>query len=117
MSEKRIEELGHLAFDKGFFIEWQDTASRYLQEERYKDRIDAYEQAYNKFSGTRWIGTTVISDTHFGMRCGTSQRKMRRETREERNLAQKIRRRMIARDHGDDKKFDKKRERRWRYED
>lgn len=53
MSEKRIEELGHLAFDKGFFVQWQDTASRYLQEERYKDRIDAYEQAYNKFSGTR----------------------------------------------------------------
>jgi len=53
MSEKRIEELGHLAFDKGFFVQWQDTASRYLQEERFKDRIDAYEHAYQKFSGTR----------------------------------------------------------------
>ena len=52
MSEKRIEELGHLAFNKGFFAEWQDTASRYIVEERYKDKVDAYEQAYQKFSGT-----------------------------------------------------------------
>ena len=52
MSEKRIEELGHLAFNKGFFIQWRDTASRYIQEERFKDKIDAYEQAYQKFSGT-----------------------------------------------------------------
>lgn len=52
MSEKRIEELGHLAFAKGFFIQWQDTASRYIQEERYKDKVEAYENAFNKFSGT-----------------------------------------------------------------
>lgn len=52
MNEERIEELGHLAFDKGFFIQWQDTASRYIKEERFKDKIDAYESAYNKFSGT-----------------------------------------------------------------
>ena len=52
MSEKRIEELGHLAFNEGFFIKWQDTASRYMKEERYKNRVDAYEQAYRKFSGT-----------------------------------------------------------------
>jgi len=52
MSEKRIEELGHLAFDQGFFVEWRDTASRYVKEERFKDRLDAYEQAYKKFSGT-----------------------------------------------------------------
>jgi hypothetical protein len=52
MSEKRIEELGHLAFDKGFFAEWQDTASRYIVEERFKDKVDAYENAFNKFSGT-----------------------------------------------------------------
>jgi hypothetical protein len=52
MSEKRIEELGHLAFAKGFFIQWQDTASRYIQEERYKDKVEAYETAFNKFSGT-----------------------------------------------------------------
>ena len=52
MSEKRIEELGHLAFDKGFFVQWQDTASRYIVEERFKSKVDAYEQAYNKFSGT-----------------------------------------------------------------
>ena len=52
MSEKRIEELGHLAFDEGFFVQWQDTASRYMKEERFKDRVEAYEQAYKKFSGT-----------------------------------------------------------------
>jgi len=52
MSEKRIEELGYLAADQGFFAEWRDTASRYIQEERYKHNVDAYERAYNKFSGT-----------------------------------------------------------------
>lgn len=52
MSEKRIEELGHLAFDEGFFVQWQDTASRYMKEERFRDKLDAYEQAYKKFSGT-----------------------------------------------------------------
>jgi ABC-type Fe2+-enterobactin transport system substrate-binding protein len=52
MNEKRIEELGHLAFDKGFFVQWQDTASRYIQEERFKTKVDAYEQAYQKFTGT-----------------------------------------------------------------
>ena len=52
MSEKRIEELGHLAFDEGFFVQWQDTASRYVKEERFKNKIDAYERAYKKFSGT-----------------------------------------------------------------
>jgi hypothetical protein len=52
----------------------------------------------------------------FGMTNGM-YRVMERETRQQRNLAQKIRRKMIQRDHGDDKKFDKKRERRWRYEE
>ena len=52
MSEKRIEELGHLAFDEGFFVQWRDTASRYVKEERFKNKVDAYEQAYRKFSGT-----------------------------------------------------------------
>ena len=52
MSEKRIEELGHLAFNEGFFVQWQDTASRYIQEERFKNNVDAYERAYQKFSGT-----------------------------------------------------------------
>lgn len=52
MSEKRIEELGYLAADQGFFAEWRDTASRYIQEERFKHNVDAYERAYNKFSGT-----------------------------------------------------------------
>jgi hypothetical protein len=41
---------------------------------------------------------------------------MKRETKEERNLAQKIRRKMISRDHGDKKKFDKVKERSWKYE-
>jgi hypothetical protein len=50
------------------------------------------------------------------MRCGTEIR-MKRETAEERNLAQKIRRKMISRDHGDKNKFDKKKERSWKYED
>lgn len=53
MSEKRIEELGYLAADQGFFAQWQDTASRYIQEERFKNRVDAYERAYNKFVGTK----------------------------------------------------------------
>ena len=52
MNEKRIEELGHLAFDKGFFVEWQDTASRYIKENRFKDPNQAYESAYVKFSET-----------------------------------------------------------------
>jgi len=39
-----------------------------------------------------------------------------RESKEQRALAQKIRRKMISRDHGDNKKFDKKRERRWKVE-
>ena len=52
MSEKRIEELGHLAFNEGFFVQWQDTASKYIQEERFKNNVDAYERAYQKFSGT-----------------------------------------------------------------
>lgn len=52
MSEKRIEELGYKAASKGFFAEWQDTASRYIKEERFKDRVEAYESAYVKFSGT-----------------------------------------------------------------
>jgi hypothetical protein len=42
---------------------------------------------------------------------------MKRETKEQRNLAQMIRRKMISRDHGDDKKFNKKKERSWKYED
>ena len=52
MNGKRIEELGYLAFDKGFFSEWQSTAARYLKENRFKDPNDAYESAFNKFSGT-----------------------------------------------------------------
>ena len=52
MSEKRIEELGYRAASKGFFTEWQDTASRYIKEERFKNRVEAYESAFNKFSGT-----------------------------------------------------------------
>jgi hypothetical protein len=52
MSEKRIEELGYKAASRGFFTEWQDTASRYIKEERFKDRVQAYESAYYKFSGT-----------------------------------------------------------------
>jgi hypothetical protein len=52
MDGKRIEELGYLAFDKGFFREWQSTATRYIKENRYKDPNQAYESAYEKFSGT-----------------------------------------------------------------
>ena len=52
MSEKRIEELGHLAFDEGFFVQWQDTALRYLKEERFRNKVDAFETAYIKFSGS-----------------------------------------------------------------
>lgn len=52
MSEKRIEELGHLAFNEGFFIKWQDTASLFMKENPRMERVEAYEQAYRKFSGT-----------------------------------------------------------------
>jgi len=38
-----------------------------------------------------------------------------RDSKEERALAQKIRRKMISRDHGDNNKFDKKKERRWKH--
>lgn len=52
MNGNRIEELGYLAFDKGFFKEWQSTATRYIKENRFKDPNQAYESAYNKFSET-----------------------------------------------------------------
>lgn len=42
--------------------------------------------------------------------------KRSKETKQERHLAQMIRRKMTQRDHGDDKKFNKKRERSWKYE-
>jgi hypothetical protein len=50
------------------------------------------------------------------MKCGIL-RKMKRENKEERYLAQMIRRKMIQRDHGDKNKFDKKKERGWKYEE
>lgn len=52
MSEKRIEELGHLAFNEGFFAQWHDTASLYMKENPRMERVEAYEKAYEKFSGT-----------------------------------------------------------------
>ena len=52
MDGKRIEELGYLAFDKGFFTECQSTATRYIKENRFKDPNQAYESAYVKFSET-----------------------------------------------------------------
>ena len=52
MSEKRIEELGHLAFNEGFFTKWHDTASLFMKENPRMERVEAYEQAYKKFSGT-----------------------------------------------------------------
>ena len=50
MDINRIEELGFLAAEEGFFAQWQDTASRYLKEENYTDRTQAYEKAYNYHS-------------------------------------------------------------------
>lgn len=41
--------------------------------------------------------------------------KKNKETKEERHLAQMIRRKMIQKDHGDKKKFDKVKERNWKY--
>jgi hypothetical protein len=52
MDVNRIEELGFLAHKEGFFAQWQDTASRYLKEEHYQDRTQAYERAYAKYSQT-----------------------------------------------------------------
>jgi hypothetical protein len=52
MSEKRIEELGHLAFNEGFFTQWHDTASLYMKENPKVERVEAYEQAYKKYSRT-----------------------------------------------------------------
>jgi hypothetical protein len=52
MSEKRIEELGFAAANEGFFKEWHHTASLYLQKDPKIERVEAYEQAYKKFSGT-----------------------------------------------------------------
>ena len=52
MDVSRIEELGFLAYKEGFFAQWQDTASRYLKEEQYQDRTQAYERAYAKYSQT-----------------------------------------------------------------
>ena len=40
----------------------------------------------------------------------------KKETKEERQLAQMIRRKMIQKDHGDQKKFNKKLSRSWKYE-
>ncbi len=50
MDANRVEELGFLAHKEGFFAQWQDTASRYLKEEHYDDRTEAYEKAYEKYS-------------------------------------------------------------------
>jgi len=52
MSEKRIEELGFAAANEGFFKEWHNTASLYLQQNPKIERVEAYEKAYKKFSGT-----------------------------------------------------------------
>ena len=52
MDANRVEELGFLAHKEGFFAQWQDTASRYLKEEQYDDRTEAYERAYAKYSQT-----------------------------------------------------------------
>ena len=52
MSEKRIEELGFAAADEGFFVEWQKTASLFIQDNPEIERVEAYERAYKKFSGT-----------------------------------------------------------------
>lgn len=58
MDLNRIEELGFLAHKEGFFAQWQDTASRYLKEEQYADRTEAYERAYAKYSQT--VGSQQI---------------------------------------------------------
>ena len=58
MSAERIEELGFAAHKEGFFAQWQDTASRYLKEEQYADRTEAYEKAYAKYSQT--VGSQQI---------------------------------------------------------
>ena len=58
MSAERIEELGFLAHEEGFFVQWQDTASRYLKEEHYEDKTEAYEKAYEKYSQT--VGSKAI---------------------------------------------------------
>jgi hypothetical protein len=52
------------------------------------------------------------------MRCGmTIVMNRGRDSREERHLSQMIRRKMISRDHGDKNKYDRKKERGWRYEE
>ena len=58
MDANRVEELGFLAHKEGFFAQWQDTASRYLKEEQYDDRTEAYERAYEKYSQV--VGSKVI---------------------------------------------------------
>ena len=57
MSATRIEELGFLAHQEGFFAKWQDTASRYLKEENFVDKVEAYEKAYRKYSLT--VGSNI----------------------------------------------------------
>jgi hypothetical protein len=60
MDVNRIEELGFLAHSEGFFAQWRDTASRYIKEDRYDDRTQAYERAYQKHSqvvGSNQIGS------------------------------------------------------------
>ena len=58
MDANRVEELGFLAHEEGFFAQWQDTASRYLKEEHYEDKTQAYEKAYEKYSQT--VGSRAI---------------------------------------------------------
>ena len=59
MSEKRIEELGFAAANEGFFAKWHETASFYLQENPNMERVDAYEKAYEKYSGV--VGSKGLS--------------------------------------------------------
>ena len=59
MSEKRIEELGFAAANEGFFKEWHNTASLYLQQNPKIERVEAYEKAYEKYSGV--VGSKGLS--------------------------------------------------------
>ena len=54
MDANRVEELGFLAHQEGFFAQWQDTASRYLKEEHYEDKTQAYEK-YSQTVGSKAI--------------------------------------------------------------
>jgi hypothetical protein len=95
-NEQLVEEILYESYSLGVYDEVMSLSKKMKET---NPRMSIYDR-YNDTSGTN-NGTPVP---------------MKKETKEERQLAQMIRRKMIQKDHGDKKKFDKKLSRSWKYE-